>query len=161
MQHWTRLLNCSLFCFLGEKLPKAPIFFFPWWPYHEVRVYKECMLYQIQTINTMRFNMRKDNTYVTHSFVNAHIVPPVCSAAWPSLLLVNGTIPWLVNLCLFCNTLQLVVFWVPPAKQFSFSWRLKGSLEYCTVGPRLSGHQLSGYLYYPAMILQYILSIFN
>ena len=23
-----------------------------------------------------------------------------------------------------------------------------------TVGPRLSGHQLSGYLYYPAMILQ-------
>ena len=30
-----------------------------------------------------------------------------------------------------------------------------------TVGPRLSGHQLSGYLYYPAMILQYILSIFN
>ena len=25
-----------------------------------------------------------------------------------------------------------------------------------TVGPRLSGHQLSGYLYYPAMILQYI-----
>ena len=25
-----------------------------------------------------------------------------------------------------------------------------------TVGPRLSGHQLSGFLYYPAMILQYI-----
>ena len=25
-----------------------------------------------------------------------------------------------------------------------------------TVGPRLSGHQLSGYLYYPATILQYI-----
>ena len=31
----------------------------------------------------------------------------------------------------------------------------------CTVGPRLSGHQLSGYLYYPAMILQYTLSYFN
>ena len=30
-----------------------------------------------------------------------------------------------------------------------------------TVGPRLSGHQLSGYLYYPATILQYVLSIFN
>ena len=31
----------------------------------------------------------------------------------------------------------------------------------CTVGPRLSGHQLSGYLYYPATILKCILSIFN
>ena len=28
-----------------------------------------------------------------------------------------------------------------------------------TVGPRLSGHQLSGYLYYPAVILQCILCI--
>ena len=30
-----------------------------------------------------------------------------------------------------------------------------------TVGPRLSGHQLAGYLYYPAAILRYILSIFT
>ena len=29
-----------------------------------------------------------------------------------------------------------------------------------TVGPRLSGHQLSGYLYYPAMILQYIIIVY-
>ena len=36
-----------------------------------------------------------------------------------------------------------------------------GQKTTCTVGPRLSGHLLSGYLYYPAMILQYILSIFN
>ena len=28
-----------------------------------------------------------------------------------------------------------------------------------TVGPRLSGHQLSGYLYYSAMILQYIFNL--
>ena len=30
-----------------------------------------------------------------------------------------------------------------------------------TVGPQLSGHQLSGYLCYPATILQCILFIFN
>ena len=30
-----------------------------------------------------------------------------------------------------------------------------------TVGPRLSGHQLSGYLYYPAMILQYDIVYFQ
>ena len=32
----------------------------------------------------------------------------------------------------------------------------QGGLHISTVGPRLSGHQLSGYLHYPAMMLQYI-----
>ena len=31
----------------------------------------------------------------------------------------------------------------------------------CTVGPRLSGYQLYGYLYYPAMILQYNIVYFQ
>ena len=34
-------------------------------------------------------------------------------------------------------------------------------IDNITVGPRLSGHQLSGYLCYPAAILQCILFIFN
>ena len=47
-------------------------------------------------------------------------------------------------------------------KMKCFSWLNHGpTTNGHTVGPRLSGHQLSGYLYYPAMILHCILSIFN
>ena len=38
---------------------------------------------------------------------------------------------------------------------------LKRKIIIPTVGPRLSGHQLSGYLYYPAAILQCIMSSFH
>ena len=50
--------------------------------------------------------------------------------------------------------------WGYRVKQIVKLWDNKLELstctECCTVGPRLSGHQLSGYLYYPAMFLQYI-----
>ena len=52
----------------------------------------------------------------------------------------------IINVQLLCSHAALF-------KLFPSSFE-KGNLV--TVGPRLSGHQLSGYLYYPAMILQYI-----
>ena len=70
----------------------------------------------------------------------------------------------------FCDFLKLPVvfslqFSLFQHKQpFVFSDVLHKLIAYLypnTVGPRLFGHQLSGYLYYPAAILQCILSILH
>ena len=59
-----------------------------------------------------------------------------------------------LQITILCNSykLQFCNFvWVDGCKNFWKLWKCQ-----CTVGPRLSGHQLSGYLHYPAVILQYI-----
>ena len=67
----------------------------------------------------------------------------------------------ITKMCQFPNGITLCILHITQTFQYMYTGRLFFQYAVSTVGPQLSGHQLSGYLYYPATILQCKLSIFH